>query len=78
MKTAVSIPDELYAEAEQTIRRLGKSRSQFYADALREYLARHDPDAITQALNQVYERLDSQSDPAVSAAAREVLQRVEW
>ena len=78
MKTAVSIPDDVYAEAEGLIRRLGKSRSQFYADALREYLARRDPDAITQALDRVYEQLDSHSDPTVAAAARRLLQRAEW
>ena len=78
MKTAISIPDDLYAEAEQLTRRLNKSRSQLYAEAVREYLARHDPDAITQALNQVCKRLDPQEDAAVSAAARRLLQRVEW
>lgn len=78
MKTTISIPDDLYAEAEQTIRRFGKSRSQFYADAVREYLARHDPDAVTEALNRLYEHVDSRPDPFVTAAAVRVLQRVEW
>jgi predicted transcriptional regulator len=54
MKTAVSIPDEIYQDAERLAKRLNKPRSQIYADALREYLARHDPDAITAALNEVY------------------------
>jgi Arc/MetJ-type ribon-helix-helix transcriptional regulator len=78
VKTTVSIPDDLYAGAEQLRRRLRKSRSQLYADALREYLARHDLDAITEALNRVYEQLDSRSDPAVAAAAWRLLERAEW
>ena len=78
MKTAISIPDDVYAEAERLTRRLNKSRSQLYADALKEYLARHDPDAVTEALNRVFEGVDSRPDAGLSAAARRVLERVEW
>jgi metal-responsive CopG/Arc/MetJ family transcriptional regulator len=41
MKTAVSIPDEVYQGAERLARRTKKSRSRLYGDALKEYLARH-------------------------------------
>ena len=78
MKTAISVPDDVFAEAERLTRRLGKSRSQLYTEAIREYLARHDPDAVTQALDQLYEQMDSRLDPAVGAAAVQLLQRVEW
>jgi metal-responsive CopG/Arc/MetJ family transcriptional regulator len=78
MKTAVSIPDDVYAEAERLTRRLNKSRSQLYADAIREYLARHDPVAVTEALNRVAELTDTRADPAVSATSRRLLERVEW
>ena len=78
MKTAISIPDDVYAEAERLKRHLNRTRSQLYTDAIREYLARHDPDAITEALNRVCGLEDSGTDPAVSAAARRVLERVEW
>jgi hypothetical protein len=78
MKTAVSIPDDVYAAAEDLIRRLGTSRSRFYADAIKEYVARHDPDAVTAALDEVLNELDEDIDPFVDAAARRILQRVEW
>lgn len=78
MKTAVSIPDDVYGEAEALVRRLWISRSELYATALREYLARHDPDAVTLALNRVYEDVDDEPDPAVLAAGVETLKRVEW
>ncbi len=78
MKTAISIPDNVYAEAERLTRQLKKSRSQLYTDALREYLARHDPDAVTETLNRLCEQLDSRADPAISAAGRRLLERVEW
>ena len=78
MKAAISIPDDLYAEAEELARRLNLSRSRLFADAVREYLARHDPDAVTEALNRVWSNVDPSVDPAVSAASSDILRRVEW
>lgn len=77
MKTAVSIPDDIFIEAERLTQRLKTSRSQLYADALRAYLARHDSDAVTDALNQAYEQDDSRPDSALAGAMRQLLQRVE-
>jgi len=78
MKTAISIPDEVFAEAERLARRKKKSRSQLYAEAVKEYVARHDPDAVTDAMDRVCEDVGADPDPAVSAAARRVLERSEW
>jgi len=47
MKTAVSIPDELFRSAERLARRTKRSRSRLFSDALKEYLIRHSPDEIT-------------------------------
>ena len=54
------------------------TRSRLYTDALREYLARHQPDAVTEALDVVYATEPSSLDPALSAAAAQVLERSEW
>ncbi|MGH7817844.1 MAG: hypothetical protein ACREOR_10685, partial [Candidatus Binatia bacterium] len=78
MKTAVSIPDKVYAEAERLSRRLKKSRSQVYTEAVTEYVVRHDPEAVTEAMNRVCDAIDTRSDPAVSAAAKRTLRNVEW
>lgn len=79
MKTAVSLPDELFDAAERQAKRAHKSRSQLYAEALAEYLARHAPDEVTEAMNRVVDRLgESSSDPFTARAARRVLERVEW
>lgn len=78
MKTAISVPDELYAEAERLRRLRGTSRSQLYTEAMREYLARHDPDAITEALNRVYADIDSRMDPAFAGVVRKAFERNEW
>ncbi len=78
MKTAIALPDSLYIETGRLAQRLGKSRSQLYKDALAEYLARHDSEAITQQMNRVCGEVDSRPDPAWSAAAHHVLERSEW
>jgi metal-responsive CopG/Arc/MetJ family transcriptional regulator len=78
MKTAISIPDKIYRDAERLSRRLKKSRSQVYTEAVTEYVARHDPQAVTEAMNRVCEAVDTRPDPAISGAARRTLEGVEW
>ena len=79
MKTAISLPDEVFHAAERHAKRMQKSRSQLYAEALAEYLARHAPDEVTEAANRVIDQLgDPGVDPFVTAVARRVLERTEW
>jgi predicted transcriptional regulator len=78
MKTAVSLPDRIFRAAEQHARRTKKSRSQLYAEAIAEYLARHAPDEVTDAMNHVVDQLDASVDAFATGAARRVLERTEW
>lgn len=78
MKTAVSIPDDIFEGAERLARRLKASRSQLFSDALKEYLARHAPEDVTDAINRVYADLKNPKDEFVSAAAHRVLEQSEW
>ena len=78
MKTAISIPDEVFEDAERLARRTKRSRSRLFSDALKEYLARHTPDRVTEAMNKALEEVGEASDPFVSAGARRVLERSEW
>ena len=78
VKTAISIPEHTYAEAERLSRRLKKSRSQLYTEAVTEYLARHHPDAITEAMNRVCEGTDTSLDRIFTMATAKTLKRVEW
>ncbi len=78
MKIAVSIPDDVFAEAERLARRMKKSRSKLFSHALAEYVARYAPDEVTAAMNQVCDDIGSERDPFVSAASRRVLARSEW
>ena len=78
MKTAVSIPDEVYEGAERLARQTRKSRSRLFSDALTEYLARHAPDEVTEAMDRACIEAGEAQDPFVSAAARRSLERSEW
>jgi metal-responsive CopG/Arc/MetJ family transcriptional regulator len=81
MKTAISLPDELFQEAERHAKQQSKSRSQLYAEAVREYLTRHAPDEVTEAMNRVVDQLeegDRASYGFVAESARRILERTEW
>ena len=78
MKTAISLPDAVFLAAERQAKRAQKTRSQLYAEALAEYLSRHAPDEVTEAMNRVVDALEEARDPFVRAAAHATLERVEW
>ncbi len=78
MKTAISIPDRVFRDAERLAERLKKSRSQMYSEAVAEYVIRHEPDSVTEQINAVCAEVDTRPDPFVAAAARRVLERTEW
>lgn len=77
MKTAVSIPDDVFEKVERLARRAKRSRSEVFSAALREYVARHSPEEITEALDSAFPR-DEAPDQFVSEAARRILERSEW
>jgi metal-responsive CopG/Arc/MetJ family transcriptional regulator len=79
MKTAISLPDDVYRAAERHAKRTRKSRSQLYAEAMVEYLARHAPDEATEDMNRVLDELgEAEGDAFLDAAGRRVLKDVEW
>lgn len=78
MKTAISLPDELFERAERLAEHRQVSRSRLYALALEEYLARHAPDAVTEAINRLVEQAGAEVDPFVREAARRRLEAIDW
>ncbi len=78
MKTAISLPDELFIQADELARRTGKSRSQVFREALYEYLLRRDPRAVTRAMDEAIAQIDGTPDPWVEEAGRQALERSEW
>ena len=78
MKTAVSLPDDLFRLAEAAAGRLRVSRSQFYATAISEFLDRRQTDAVTERLNEVYARRPAKVDPALHRAQLRSLDKDSW
>jgi predicted transcriptional regulator len=78
MKTAVSIPDEVFDEAERLARRMKRPRSEIYSRALAEYVARHVPDRVTEAMDRTLAEINQRADDFSRAASRRVLERSEW
>ena len=78
MKTAVSIPDGIFERAERLAQRKQRSRSDVYAAALDEYVARHAHDEVTDMMNRVCDEVGNSNDAFLAAAGRRVLDRVEW
>lgn len=66
MKTAVSIPDAIYAKAEKLAHRLGKSRSEIYTKAVQAYVDYREDDDVTAKLNDVYGVEPSVLDPVLA------------
>jgi len=78
MKTAVSIPDDIFERAETLARRAKRSRSDVYARALSEYVARHAPDSVTEAMDKALDEVNEPADKFLSKAARRTFARSAW
>jgi metal-responsive CopG/Arc/MetJ family transcriptional regulator len=78
MKTAVSIPNDVFEGAERLARRTRRSRSRLFSDALREYLARHTPDNVTELMDKALTQIGAEKDTFVSSAAGRTLREIEW
>jgi metal-responsive CopG/Arc/MetJ family transcriptional regulator len=78
MKTAISLPDDLFRNAEAAARKLKMSRSQLYAAALSEFLARRQSGKITQRLNEVYSQEPANVDSILNSAQLRSIDRENW
>lgn len=78
MKTAISIPDEVFEEAERTAKRLGVSRSELYVNAVRDYLERHRDENITEKLNELYMDIESSLPSELERLQSASLGKEDW
>ncbi len=78
MKTAISIPDDLFESAEQFAQRRGLSRSELYVTALRAYLQEHRTERLTEQLDAIYGAESSALDPVIVRAQYSALPKDEW
>ena len=78
MKTAVSIPDDLFSRAEEFAREARLTRSALFTAAIKEYIRRHRGDDVTRKLNEIYVKEDSSLDPVLEEVQTLSLPREEW
>ena len=78
MKTAISLPDDLFAALDTLARKLGVARSRLVAEALTEYIAKHRHARVTEQLDAVYSAEPSTVDEPVRRAQRRILKRSDW
>lgn len=78
MKVAVSIPDEISAEADRVAKELGTSRSALYGRALSAFLQEMAQNKTTAALDKVIDQIGPARSDFARAAAKQRLKHVEW
>ncbi len=78
MKTAISVPDDVFESAEELASELGVSRSALYSTAMAEYLAKHRGADITARLNEVYGEVDSRLPAEFRRAQAKTIGNSEW
>ena len=78
MKTAISLPDELFLSANDLAKRQGVSRSRLFAVAVAEYLAKHRDTDVTSKLNEVLARESNVVEPALRTAQARSVRSTKW
>jgi metal-responsive CopG/Arc/MetJ family transcriptional regulator len=78
MKTAISVPDDVFARVDQMARRHRISRSAVFTAAVKEYVQRHRGDDVTKRLNEVYAKEDSSLDPVLERLQTISLPKEAW
>lgn len=80
MKTAISIPDAIFEEAEQLARRRGWSRSELYANAVADYIKGERFSGVRERLDALYgpHADDSKLDPLLERAQAHSIDDEKW
>jgi predicted transcriptional regulator len=76
VKTAISIPDDVFRRAERLAKKRNVSRSQLYTTALVHLLEGEPMDEVTRAYDSAF--AEDNVDPFTRDAARLVLAGIEW
>ena len=66
LKTAISIPENIFIKAEETARNLGMNRSRLFTAAISEFIEKHREGEVTTKLNELYAEESSRIDPTLT------------
>ena len=78
MKTAISIPDNIFQAAESMAHHLEISRSELFTTAISEYMKNNKRKDITKSLNQVYSIENSTLDEKLATMQSLSLEQENW
>lgn len=78
MKTAISVPSEVFQLSERLAKKLKVSRSAVFAMGVKKLGEEHYEDTITANLNKIYETEDSSVDPVLLKMALMSLPKEKW
>jgi metal-responsive CopG/Arc/MetJ family transcriptional regulator len=78
MKTAISVPDEVFEAADRTAKKLGVSRSELYSTAVHEYIERHKIEDVTSRLNDLYASDSSELDECLGQMQSQSVKKEDW
>jgi metal-responsive CopG/Arc/MetJ family transcriptional regulator len=78
MKTAISVPNDIFERIESYAKKKKISRSQLFSKAAEEYLDKREKEDITANLNEVYSKEDSSVDPVLFKMAMLSMPKEEW
>lgn len=79
MKVAISVPNDLFTDAEELVSELSMPRSKLYSDALRDYVRKHRDRKMIEQINAVVDELGQEEDlEFIRRASYSVWKRNEW
>lgn len=79
MKTAISIPDDLFEAAEKMAHKLKISRSELYQQAVSQFLVQHGSDMVRESLDRVYAKKSNRGlDPMIRAISEQIIKEEDW
>lgn len=78
MKTAISVPNDVFQLSEKLAKKLKVSRSAVFAMGVKKLAEEHDEDEIIRQINRVCEKVDTSVDPVLFQMAMLSLPKDEW
>ena len=78
MKTAISVPDDVFELSERLAKKLKVSRSQVYAMGIRKLAEENDKKALVAKINKVCEEVDTSLSPFWKEMQSRALPKDEW
>ncbi len=78
MKTAISVPNDVFELSERLAKKLKVSRSQIFAMGVKKLGEELDDDEITAKLNEFYSKEKAEIDPVIMKMALLSLPKEEW